>query len=131
MLLHLNSCKSRLCLFLVFKSRFEPLQCSTEQLGENAPETADLYFSYGKALLENAIMQSSVLGREQREDAVPEDNKGNVVDCRLNLAHLSLSSQHQGLAVAPMLLFYHFPAMPKIWMMAKTIPSICLGRQPL
>ena len=51
---------------------------STQQLGENAPETADLYFSYGRALLENAIVQSSVLGKEQREDAVQEDSKGNV-----------------------------------------------------
>lgn len=31
---------------------------------------ADLYFAYGKALLENAIAQSSVLGKEQAEDAV-------------------------------------------------------------
>src|SRR5262249_18783892 len=37
----------------------------TNQCGENAPETADLYFFYGKALLENAISQSSVLGKEQ------------------------------------------------------------------
>lgn len=51
---------------------------STQQLGENAPETADLYFSYGKALLENAIVQSSVLGKEQREDAIQEDSKGTL-----------------------------------------------------
>ena len=81
MLLHLNLCKSRPCLFLVFKSRFEPtcfppLPFSTQQLGEHAPETADLYFSYGRALLENAIVQSSVLGKEQREDAIQEDSKG-------------------------------------------------------
>jgi HAT1-interacting factor 1 len=55
------------------------LKNSTQKLGENAPETADLYFSYGRALLENAIVQSSVLGKEQREDVVQEDSKGNVV----------------------------------------------------
>jgi HAT1-interacting factor 1 len=50
---------------------------STQQLGENAPETADLYFSYGRALLENAIVQSSVLvGKEQRQDGNQEDGKG-------------------------------------------------------
>jgi HAT1-interacting factor 1 len=29
---------------------------------------ADVYFAYGKALLENAIAQSSVLGKEQQQD---------------------------------------------------------------
>jgi HAT1-interacting factor 1 len=42
----------------------------TEKLGQDAPETADLYFAYGRALLENAISQSTVLGKEQTEDAV-------------------------------------------------------------
>ena len=28
---------------------------------------ADIYFAYGKALLENAIAQNSVLGKEQQE----------------------------------------------------------------
>jgi HAT1-interacting factor 1 len=36
-------------------------------LGEDSPEIADLYLSYGKALLENAIAQSSVLGKNQTE----------------------------------------------------------------
>lgn len=31
---------------------------------------ADTYFAYGKALLENAISQSTVLGKEQTEEAV-------------------------------------------------------------
>ncbi|KAF8817471.1 hypothetical protein BYT27DRAFT_7074736 [Phlegmacium glaucopus] len=53
------------------------LELITQQLGEDAPETADLYFSYGKALLENAIVQSSVLGKEQPEDANQEDNKAS------------------------------------------------------
>jgi HAT1-interacting factor 1 len=28
---------------------------------------ADVYFAYGKALLENAIAQNSVLGKEQQQ----------------------------------------------------------------
>lgn len=40
----------------------------TKELGEDSPEIADLYLSYGKALLENAIAQSSVLGKNQPED---------------------------------------------------------------
>lgn len=43
------------------------LELMTEKVGEDSPEIADLYFSYGKALLENAIAQSSVLGKEQVE----------------------------------------------------------------
>ncbi|KAF9054467.1 hypothetical protein BJ165DRAFT_718961 [Panaeolus papilionaceus] len=50
------------------------LELITEKIGDDAPETADLYFSYGKALLENAIAQSSVLGKEGGEEA-PEDNQ--------------------------------------------------------
>lgn len=34
---------------------------------------ADLYFAYGKALLENAVSQSSVLGKEQAEDPLGHD----------------------------------------------------------
>ncbi|KAI9448771.1 hypothetical protein BJY52DRAFT_303650 [Lactarius psammicola] len=34
---------------------------------EDAPEMADVYFAYGKALLENAIAQNSVLGKEQQQ----------------------------------------------------------------
>lgn len=45
------------------------LLCSTTKYGEDGPEMADLYFAYGKALLENAISQSSVLGKGQTEDA--------------------------------------------------------------
>lgn len=36
-------------------------------MGEDSPEIADLYFSYGKALLENAVAQNSVLGKNQPE----------------------------------------------------------------
>lgn len=48
------------------------LELMTNTHGESAPETADLYFSYGKALLENAIAQNSVLGKE-RQDTEGED----------------------------------------------------------
>jgi HAT1-interacting factor 1 len=47
----------------------------TEKHGEDAPETADLYFSYGKALLENAISQASVLGKEQPENGGEVEEK--------------------------------------------------------
>jgi hypothetical protein len=33
---------------------------------EDAPEMADVYFAYRKALLENAIAQNSVLGKKGR-----------------------------------------------------------------
>lgn len=46
------------------------LELLTAEHGENAPEMADTYFAYGKALLENAISQSTVLGKEQTEEAV-------------------------------------------------------------
>ena len=50
----------------------------TKEKGEDAPETADLYFSYGKALLENAISQSTVLGKEQPEDGEDADDGGHI-----------------------------------------------------
>ncbi|KAJ7625657.1 hypothetical protein FB45DRAFT_979807 [Roridomyces roridus] len=49
------------------------LELITKTHGDDAPETADLYLSYGKALLENAITQTSVLGKEQPEDGAAED----------------------------------------------------------
>jgi len=48
----------------------------TKQSGESAPETADLYYSYGKALLENAIAQAGVMGKEETEGALKGDDKG-------------------------------------------------------
>ena len=33
---------------------------------------ADVYFAYGKALLENAIAQNSVLGKEQQQQQQQE-----------------------------------------------------------
>ncbi|KAF6761537.1 hypothetical protein DFP72DRAFT_624531 [Ephemerocybe angulata] len=49
------------------------LEILTAKAGEDAPETADLYFSYGKALLENAIAQNGVLGKDQPEAAAEEE----------------------------------------------------------
>ncbi|OJA21553.1 hypothetical protein AZE42_03234 [Rhizopogon vesiculosus] len=51
------------------------LELQTKKHGEDAPETADLYFSYGKALLENAISQASVLGKEQPENGEEAEEK--------------------------------------------------------
>ncbi|KXN87528.1 NASP-related protein sim3 [Leucoagaricus sp. SymC.cos] len=52
------------------------LEFATEQYGEDAPETADLYFSYGRALLENAITSSGVLGKEQPEASAEDEPQG-------------------------------------------------------
>ncbi|KAI0349537.1 hypothetical protein OH77DRAFT_1414852, partial [Trametes cingulata] len=49
------------------------LEIATKKFGEKALETADLYFAYGKALLENAIAQSSVLGKQEPDDALEDD----------------------------------------------------------
>ncbi|KAI8580587.1 hypothetical protein K450DRAFT_236358 [Umbelopsis ramanniana AG] len=46
------------------------------QFGELAPQCADAYFMYGKALLQNAIQQNSVLGNAAAEDsAAVEDTE--------------------------------------------------------
>lgn len=49
------------------------LEMQTKTHDEDAPEMADLYFSYGKALLENAISQASVLGKEPEPGAAGEE----------------------------------------------------------
>ncbi|KAJ6620654.1 hypothetical protein B0H10DRAFT_2021293 [Mycena sp. CBHHK59/15] len=49
------------------------LELITNTHGDDAPETADLYFAYGKALLENAITQSSVLGKEHPEEGAEDE----------------------------------------------------------
>ncbi|KAG8871395.1 hypothetical protein FRB97_008726 [Tulasnella sp. 331] len=46
------------------------LELATEKHGESAPENADLLFLYGKALLENAISQAGVMGKEEAENAL-------------------------------------------------------------
>ncbi|KAI9433529.1 hypothetical protein H4582DRAFT_1882732 [Lactarius indigo] len=43
------------------------LELLSKTHAEDAPEMADVYFAYGKALLENAIVQNSVLGKEQQQ----------------------------------------------------------------
>lgn len=50
----------------------------TSQHGEDSPEAADLYFAYGKALLENAISQTSVLGKDQTDQALPEEGTYHI-----------------------------------------------------
>ncbi|KAF8825870.1 hypothetical protein HHX47_DHR6000508 [Lentinula edodes] len=50
---------------------------NSRTLGEDSPEIADLYFAYGKSLLENAISQTSVLGKDQPEEEGAEDDKGS------------------------------------------------------
>jgi HAT1-interacting factor 1 len=46
---------------------------STAEVKDDAPELADLYFLYGKALLENAISQAGVLGKDQPAGAEEEE----------------------------------------------------------
>ncbi|GJJ11114.1 hypothetical protein Clacol_005345 [Clathrus columnatus] len=54
------------------------LEIMTKKYGEASPECVDLYFAYGKALLENAIAQSSVLGKEETNAALAdEENKAS------------------------------------------------------
>jgi HAT1-interacting factor 1 len=42
---------------------------------------ADVYFAYGKALLENAIAQNSVLGKEQEGAPAAEGMFTNEIYC--------------------------------------------------
>ncbi|KAG8220811.1 hypothetical protein J3R82DRAFT_2256 [Butyriboletus roseoflavus] len=51
------------------------LELQTKKHHEDAPEMADLYFSYGKALLENAISQASVLGKEPEASPQGDEEK--------------------------------------------------------
>ncbi|KAI5995402.1 hypothetical protein EDD15DRAFT_2422483 [Pisolithus albus] len=55
------------------------LEMQTKTHDEDAPEMADLYFSYGKALLENAISQASVLGKEPEPGAAEEETRKGAV----------------------------------------------------
>ncbi|KAH8555351.1 hypothetical protein BGW37DRAFT_476804 [Umbelopsis sp. PMI_123] len=45
-----------------------------KQFGELAPQCADAYFLYGKALLQHAIQQNSVLGNAATEDTTAADD---------------------------------------------------------
>ncbi|PBK72501.1 hypothetical protein ARMSODRAFT_761321 [Armillaria solidipes] len=53
------------------------LELLTDIHGDDAPGIEDLYFAYGKALLENAIAQNSVLGKEQPEENAEDNNGGS------------------------------------------------------
>ncbi|KIJ55652.1 hypothetical protein M422DRAFT_151223 [Sphaerobolus stellatus SS14] len=53
------------------------LEIKTKKYGDASPECVDLYFAYGKALLENAIAQNSVLGKEETSGAVEDDKEDN------------------------------------------------------
>lgn len=50
----------------------------TAKYGDAAPESADLLFMYGKALLENAIAQSGVVGKEEAEGALKGEAQGEL-----------------------------------------------------
>jgi HAT1-interacting factor 1 len=51
-----------------FLPQCQQLSYRSKTHAEDAPEMADVYFAYGKALLENAIAQNSVLGKEQQQN---------------------------------------------------------------
>ncbi|KAJ3509341.1 hypothetical protein NMY22_g16331 [Coprinellus aureogranulatus] len=59
------------------------LEKLTQEVKDDAPELADLYFLYGKALLENAISQAGVLGKDQ--PATADDDEGDEVALTLTL----------------------------------------------
>ncbi|KAL1679705.1 hypothetical protein EV122DRAFT_276874 [Schizophyllum commune] len=56
------------------------LEIAIEKFPEDSVELADLHFTYGKALLENAIANSGVLGKAEpegeKEDEAPATGKG-------------------------------------------------------
>lgn len=52
----------------------------TKQIEEDSPEIADLYLAYGKALLENAISQNTVLGKDEPGEGGEED-EGRLTWC--------------------------------------------------
>ncbi|KAF8523009.1 hypothetical protein JB92DRAFT_2885752 [Gautieria morchelliformis] len=52
------------------------LELMTNKHGDASPACVDIYFAYGKALLENAIAQNSVLGKEETSAALQGDDDG-------------------------------------------------------
>lgn len=75
--------------------------------GEGASESSDLYFAYGKALLENAISQTAVLGKDQAEEELLKDEaeeRGNFQTTRLCFA-LMLTSAADGGESKPFISF--------------------------
>ena len=79
--------------------------CRTGKYGEDAPETADLYFSYGKALLENAISQASVLGKQGEEEKVNTEGMSTVFDNPERFAHSCMPSGSSAGGSGPILSF--------------------------
>ncbi|KAJ7754264.1 hypothetical protein DFH07DRAFT_921185 [Mycena maculata] len=67
---------------LMYVASLVPGSCAdaTKTHGDEAPEIADLYFAYGKALLENAITQSGVLGKDQPEGDAEEEAPESSAD---------------------------------------------------
>ncbi|KAH9921679.1 uncharacterized protein BXZ73DRAFT_91713 [Epithele typhae] len=70
------------------------LELVTKKHGEDALETADLYFAYGKALLEHAISQAGVLGKQDPDEPVEDDK-----DASNSGAFLSFSGDAEDEAV--------------------------------
>jgi hypothetical protein len=71
---HLSSCMS--CLFDAFDAPGHlGLLLRTDKHGDASPACVDVYFAYGKALLENAIAQNSVLGKEETSAALQGDDE--------------------------------------------------------
>lgn len=110
-----NLCLSRSAL-IIFVS-YTDCKPRTKTHGDNAPETADLYFSYGKALLENAISQATVLGKEQPEDgADAAEGKGAVDHATfLSLIFTLFAKKLRDQALMEAVPFYPFQATRRIW----------------
>jgi hypothetical protein len=52
----------------MFEAKLVNILGRDNQFGELAPECADAYYMYGKALLQYAIQQNTVLGNKAAED---------------------------------------------------------------
>ena len=57
-------------------TRFCSVLIRTAKYGDGAPESADLLFLYGKALLENAIAQADVIKKDDAENALKAEKQG-------------------------------------------------------
>ena len=88
--------------------------CRTEKYGEDAPETADLYFSYGKALLENAISQASVLGKQGEEEQEEKVDTKGVSTLFDNPEHLLIDMYLQAPVQVEVVLFFLSRAMQRM-----------------
>lgn len=86
----------------------------TKEYGEDALETADLYFSYGKALLENAISQASVLGKQGEEEQEEKVNTKGVSTLFDNPELLPTHVRLQAPVQVAMVLFFLSQAMQRM-----------------